>query len=418
MKLHPWITVPILIGVAAAAVYVPEMEEAKDFVAYREAASLLRGNGEIYQTGYIYPPTFAYLFGPFAVLSPRVSAVAWYGLNVALLTASVWMAARLAGLSGPWSLLPFVFIFRFANNTLRSGQANILILFLICLTGHLVHRRREVGAALSLALATVTKVTPGLLFLFFALQQRWRLTISGGLGLALLLALPAVTAGPKRVGDLLHQWQGYAAAPYLSLEAPTPFEEPDTGYIPGQSIRATVHRLLRPIDATPHDDAEIHINLVSLSRGTAEIVTLLITLALIGIFVWRLSGTRGRERFPLDYAIAILFILVISPYVRKGHGVILLIPYAVAVAAWKDPARSRRFRTGTGVGILVSFVLASLTGRFLLGVRAAGITSAYSLFLWGVVALLIWAMIAARQGGEGEEQAGSRLTLPADSRAP
>lgn len=406
MRGRLWILVPVLLGAAGAAIYVPEMEEARDFLAYREAASLIQGDGELYETGYIYPPTFAFLFRPFASLSVRTSAVLWYGLNVALLAGSLWMASRIAGLSGPWSVLPLLFIFRFANNTLRSGQSNILILFLVCLSGYLFSRQRKVWAAIPLSLATAIKVTPGLLLVYHALQRRWRTVAAGGVGLLIFLLLPGATAGFGRTFDLLDEWKGMAFTPYLQPGSKTPFEEPETGYIPGHSVRATIHRLLRPIDASPHDEEIRRVNLLSLSRGTAEAATLVVTLLFAAAFVWSLRGGGGTGSFALEFALGVLFCFVLSPYVRKGHGTLLLVPYAVAIAFFRDPDRSARARFWTGMAIGASFALASLTGRFVLGTRSAAVSDSLSALLWGSLVLLLWGIVTLR-GEKGRGEGGS-----------
>lgn len=433
MNLRPWISVPILLGLAGAAVYVPEIEEAKDFIAYREASVLLFGDGDPYATGYIYPPTFAFLFRPLAALPPLPSAIIWYALNVALLAASLRIAARIAGLTGPWAVLPLLLTFRFANNTLRSGQTNILILFLVSLAGLLAMRRRDLWAGLLLALAASIKVNPGLLVVAHALRRRWKVVGAAGAGAILFLSLPVVGVGPRRLTGLLADWQAFAFAPYLSPGSRTPFEDPETGYIPGHSVRATTHRLLRPIDASPHDDRIVRVNLVELSRGEAETAALAITSILLGLFVWSLAGVGRdlssdpavdrpgppdregapragrRDRFSIEYALAILFIFVLSPYVRKGHGTLLLIPFAVAVAEWRDPGRSGRFRAWTAVAIVAAFVLGSLSGRFTLGVETAAITESISALLWGNLILLVWGIVAVRTwcgAGSGPQDGG------------
>lgn len=388
MKSRLWIILPALIGLLAGLVYVPEMEEARDFLAYREAARIL-GDGDIYGTAYVYPPTFAFLFQPIAWLPVRASACVWYGLNVAFLAASLYFTARVCGLKGWWAVLPFLLTFRFVNNTLRSGQSNILILFLACLAMFLLSRKRRWETGFSLAGAAVLKVWPALFIVTQILRRRWIPAAGAGTGVIILTLVPVVMVGPSGLVDLLGDWNGRVVSPYLDPSRETLFEETETGYIPGQSIRATVHRLLRPIDATAHDEKVIAINVLDVSRSTAEIIYLIITFT-IGIgYLWVMA--RGKPTFSLEFALTVLFIFLLSPYVRKGHACLLMIPYGVAIAACKDGSRWAL------AAVLVSFILASLPARFLLGTEGATLAAAFSSLLWGVLVLFAWTIGESRR---------------------
>jgi hypothetical protein len=241
---------------------------------------------------------------------------------------------------------------------------------------------------------------------------------AGVVGSLLLLLLPATALGPAATGRLLVAWQAYGFSPYLRPNVPTPFEEAETGYIPGHSVRATIHRLLRPIDASPHDDRIVHVNVLDLPWGVAEATYLVVTFLLLGIFVWTLWGRSRDGRFPLEYALGILFIFVLSPYVRKGHGTLLLIPFAVAIAAWRDPARSTQFRHWTAAALAGAFAFGSLTGRFALGVEGAALAASLSTFLWGNLILLAWALIALGTGGKTGSPALSGATSPSPAGDP
>jgi hypothetical protein len=106
-------------------------------------------------------------------------------------------------------------------------------------------------------------------------------------------------------------------------------------------------------------------------------------------YLWIMA--RSRPALAWEFALTVLFIFLLSPYVRKGHACLLMIPYGVAIASWRDGSRWAL------AAILVSFLLASLPTRFLLGTDGATLAAAFSSLLGGVFVLFAWTIGEARR---------------------
>src|SRR5438067_3027187 len=106
----------------------------------------------IYQRyAYPNPPIMALLLRPLAALPPLAGAMTWFYLKVGLACVSFWLAFRLVETADrpfpPWArALAVLLSLRPVLGDLTHGNVNILILFLVVLTLHLVRRGRDLGA--------------------------------------------------------------------------------------------------------------------------------------------------------------------------------------------------------------------------------------------------------------------------------
>lgn len=164
-------------------------------------ASQVAGLGPYLGDPYEYPPPFALL--------PRAAVAAtdsyqlirdvWFGLSaVGFLAAFVVLAVWTGGRGGATALLlvpavalstPFVF-------TLQWGQAHALVIACAMLAMLQFARDRMASGAMLLAFATATKLFPGLLLVYLAVQRRWRAIGATLVALAAFTALAAIVLGP------------------------------------------------------------------------------------------------------------------------------------------------------------------------------------------------------------------------------
>jgi hypothetical protein len=82
-----------------------------------------------------------------------------------------------------------------AGFALWQGQASMLILFLVLLAPWLERRGHPVLAGVALALATLVKILPAVLLLYYALRARWRVVLGAAGGLVALTALMVAVVG-------------------------------------------------------------------------------------------------------------------------------------------------------------------------------------------------------------------------------
>jgi alpha-1,2-mannosyltransferase len=156
-----------------------------DVRAYYNAAARLNAGLPLYQPGivvsFVYPPLFAVLFRPLALLPFWVAAAIWEGLVVAAFAMTLW---RL-GIRRPATWLAVGMLGLPIGWVLAIGQAEAAITLLLTL-----------GNPLAVALAGNIKLFPFLIGLYWCGRRDWRdlgrlVGWSAALGLFELVADPA-----------------------------------------------------------------------------------------------------------------------------------------------------------------------------------------------------------------------------------
>lgn len=174
---------------------------------------------------YLYPPLPALLFIPLTAFTFPVAADIFLAVNVLAWLLCMLVVAyevrRLLGsslasreqptprgiparlLADPAPLVALAlcasvfFIGRPGVSTLGDGQINFLVLLPLASVPWLTRRGSESGVGIAIALATMLKLTPGLLLLYLLLRGRWRAFWAGLITLAALSLLCLIVVGPQ-----------------------------------------------------------------------------------------------------------------------------------------------------------------------------------------------------------------------------
>jgi hypothetical protein len=156
-----------------------------------------------------YPPAFAVLVWPLAVLGLRGGGVLWAWLNLTVYGAGLWSFVRTVP-PGRWTSnrqASFLLLGLFGGlRGLWNGQSNALVTGLLLLGCVALVRRRWWAATVPLTGAVLVKWTP--LAPVLLLASLWPRRLAGRLtvGLAVLLALPFLTRPPSAVLEQYHGW--------------------------------------------------------------------------------------------------------------------------------------------------------------------------------------------------------------------
>lgn len=200
-------------------IYEPIISGSHDFGSYYTAAMALRRGVDIYD-GFalakslgmksapplLYPPMMAILSLPFSFISFRLASAMFLFTNYVLLAASVWLICKSIGIletqvNSRDSIRGFtnvvrvaVILFMVLNYSplflsLRLGQINVVILFLLAATLYLCKKGRFGLAGIPLGIAASIKIIPGLLLPFFLLHKKWRTVTSTFLMIITLFAV-------------------------------------------------------------------------------------------------------------------------------------------------------------------------------------------------------------------------------------
>lgn len=300
------------------AVFSTQIQWGYDFSAYWSAAGHLLAGQPIYAadqlTGpyapqrqflYLYPPPLAAAVTPIALLVPsdyRAAAWIWTALGAVILVAGTLAVARSTGLVervrtatglGPWVLVLLGFTFPPVVGELVLGNVHIVLFGLLSMAWLGVRRGDRRGhelAGLAVGIATVIKVFPALLIVWFLLTGRRRAASWAVLGAVVVVAaaLPITGIGP---------WLDYPAA-LLNLSAPS-----DT-----TSTLAPTVWLAEALGFT-----------------TARIVVGVVALGILG---WAARSLPTRPSF----AVAVILSVLITPALYHHYLAILFLPLLLLLA--------------------------------------------------------------------------------------
>jgi hypothetical protein len=265
------------------------------------------------------------------LLGPNLSALATYATWVSLLAAVVafGFAARRYATGGPsarllvllaaWSsAVPLLYVI--AQHMVDAWQLCFLTVALFLFTGSTRQRR---FAGLPLAAATLTKLLPALLLVYLFVRS-WRASLVGLVGIGVLLAVGQVMYGslmgfgyPLAVlsggGDTVARWS-------------THFEN--------NSIRGLLFKLgagfrLQGDTTTYVLDPRLF--------GVLNVLAYALSATLVGyllLVAWRGRGLESIGRRSIEFGLAIVTMLLISPHTAQDYLVTALPVLAVWLYLW------------------------------------------------------------------------------------
>jgi hypothetical protein len=284
-------------------IYNPQLQSAE-----AEAVGLPHDNLAYLHTAYIYPSFLAIALMPLGNLSASNAARVWNLMNLVLLVVSLLLITftfdlhRRMGRHYPWIII----LFALAAPTmvsLRIGQVNILILFLLalCLFGGQKLDYRLTG--LALALATFIKVFPVGLVAFYFWRKQYRVVMwcIGGM-VAVIIASTAFLAFSGR--DVTTDIR-YLTQVLPSLTAPIPLDNQSlNGFLSRFGIEVAMERIVVLV---------------------LSIVILLITFAAV--------EHAQRDDTELDFSVVLTALLLVSPITWWSTLVLLVIPFGLLINA-------------------------------------------------------------------------------------
>jgi len=388
--------------------------EVNDFSIYYTAARAFLDGVDPYSVegpsgrSYVYPPGFAALVAPLALLPFPVAAVLWTALGFSAVLVSLWLCLDLLGLSrGPaaWTVggLALVCSGRMLDSELGNGQANHWVLLGLAACAWLLARGRPALGGVALSLAILAKVTPLLLAVYLAGKQEWRALAGLLAGLVVVGALlPALALGPRAALDVNLAWADTIVRPVLwSTPRSTPPDRDRPGRVHGISLRALAHRHLSWSQAASHLDAPVYVNSFAWSSRNAERVYRAVALLALAAAAISLGARPVRDgpRWLLEVSIVATTMVLIAPLSRKAHFVVLLLPFVYAVAQAAKPGRSAAL-----AWVLPPAMVFIATSPGVLGKHAAALALAWGAYT--AAALWLWAG-ALHAGWRGSRRAGA-----------
>ncbi len=291
-----------------------------DFTAYYTAARLIRVGRSPYDEAafgaeaqslgfrndrpYIYPPLLAIGVTPLTLLPPRQATTVWFLLNVTLLGLCSIVVARTLGFQthrlAVVSLLLAALTFYPAVFSVFVGQANVLLLALLVLAWYGTRHGSEVLAGVAIGAASLIKVFPFCLALYFLWKGRYRSFLSAVAAMVILTAFSIAVVGlePHLI--------------YVESTLPTQIIKP---HPLNQSLSSFLFRAIQPAQ-------QGDLLLWRLASLSASALVVLGTVLLIA------RGSRQAALQDLEFGLVVVGVLLVSTVSWIGTLTLLVIPYS------------------------------------------------------------------------------------------
>ena len=393
-----WVFITIY-GIVMCVVLTVRVESTSDFRDFWENAQALRAHGEIRSDLGVhnYLPFFTIFMGPFAWLPLRAAAVVFTLLSFGLLALTILMTESL--LHDGWgpkprkaTLITLALMLAYIHSCGVLGQIGLFLLFLITTAWFLVERGHEWTAGVALGLATLIKVLPAALIVFFLLKLRWRVASSAILtGFLLGLGLPAASLGIEKTMDAHRAFHRSAIVEHGART--TIFQDtPHKAKYSNNALPIVLRRLLSPLNGDPSDrdrERRLLVNLTDWSPQSIWYAYLILMTVFAGSSIivcmrntrpWPPRTPAGKLSVRAQYGVWCCLMILAAPLVWTHYLVLTYWPLALAV----DQVAKRCERTRRLFSFLSVVLIVWLLGAVFLAWPAARSAGAQ---LWSVAAL-------------------------------
>jgi hypothetical protein len=391
-------------------------DRSTDFRDFWENAAHFRQTGEISMTLGVhnYLPFFTMFMMPWSFLPLPLAIAIFTVLSGGFLAITVvvieWLwRGFIPARPSAALILALVLALPYIHSGVTLGTVGLLLLFLIVATWFLVQRGHEWIAGLTLGLATLIKLLPLVLMLFFLIRGRWRVTLSAAAtALALGVGSSLATLG---VEQSVAQHREFFERAIVGHSAWTTImsDKPIKAKYNNNALPIVLRRLLSKVNSSPDDrGSQLFVNIANLPGGAifGSYVAIIAPVAATSVLVlWprirkgrRASGADSRvgvddpHRAHVLFAVWCCLMLLVSPLLWTHYLALAFFPLYVLV--WEPgsaPARGLRLPR---VPLLA--LSGWLGGALLLIWPAARAVGAQWLAVAGLWAALVW--LATRRG--------------------
>jgi hypothetical protein len=381
-------------------------ESSSDFRDFWETAVHFRETGEIASDLGVhnYLPFFTLFMLPWALLPLRVAIVVFSLLSLALFGVTVVLVEHLLSDGAKWRPRPALLIavalcLPYVHSCVVVGSVSLLLLFLIVASWFLVERGHEWEAGAALGLATLIKLLPAVLIVFFLLKRRWRAAgAAATVAVVLGLGLPLVTLGFHETVAQHRSFYQRAVVEGSAAQTLTS-TQPLKTHFNNNALPIVLRRLLSPTNAGRWSQREeFYVNVADFSPGMrlAVFVALLALFGLVSAVValrrprpWPPDTIAAGQAVRAQFGVWCCLMLLASPLVWTHY--LPLVYWPLALLADRA-ARTRRVVPLVFVLSVVALGVWAL-GAVLLAwpaARAAGAQLASVVCVWAAVAALGW----------------------------
>jgi hypothetical protein len=392
----------------AAAAYYPRFAKALDGMQlYPDAARCLMNEEVLRQCepamAFTYPPVFAFVMIPFVPMPGWLREVVWYAITIGAVVLSFKISEALGRrlVSDPLSARELLWVralslllsIKFVLAVLENQAYDALVLLFVLLGLAALLAGREVGAGVSLAVATALKATPLVFLPYLVLKRRFVAAA------VFVLAVVAVSYLP----DLFFTPQGGGAGYFNTWLR-------EIGGAAATDNAGSQHAFwagANPLNHSLHGAVSLRIDEFR-QPMLHRIILVSADLALIAaVGILLLFSGRQDRMIGLDGSVLVIAMLMLSPMTSRSHYVVLILPYTVLMWAW---IRDRTTRLLGSWVLTASFMLATASSNDAAGQSISDWAYRHSLLVLGALAPLIYIAAIIRQGAGGAKPVADTAT--------
>jgi len=319
-----------------------------------------------------YPPFFAFISIPLALLPYQLAKMVYFFLSVGALVMSVkWLIEILENsnrfkipkssqMSKFFTGIFLLLTARFIINNFEHLQSDMFILLSMIGGLYFFTKGKNVHSAFMLAFGASMKVTPFLILIYFLWKREWKIFILGLMFTLLLNFLPDIVLGGKRDKSYISEW-----VPLISGRLNPEKSSSETDKVwelnsrMNQSLSTTLQRYLTNSPVITYSDHKVHVNILSLKPKSVKLITLFVILMLAIGFAWvtrKKIDSHSDDRYLLEYALALILILLASPVSSKPHFSTLLLSHALIIASFYHGYLNKEYM----IPLIIAFILSTL----------------------------------------------------------
>lgn len=204
-----WVTAVVVTSLQAGA------HHNNNFAIFRTSWwNLLAGHdlyapSSLHRDLFMYSPSFALLFAPFAVVPFTLGMLLWNGLNAGAL---YWGLGR--ALPEREAFVARSIVFLDVVGSMQNAQSNALVAGLMIIAFAELERRHEIRGALAVASAALIKIFPvaAAVFAIFRPRRLPQFALRATLVAVILILAPLLVTSPSRLVDQYHSWGAIESA--------------------------------------------------------------------------------------------------------------------------------------------------------------------------------------------------------------
>ena len=381
------VALALIVGLGVNTVYRAAIWpiQRTDFTVYQLAGQAVVDGTDIYQVhnvrgwAYVYPPPFAILMAPFALLSVFWGALVWYVISVALIVWVLVMCVNtvrsIFSIDGHLVILstvPIAMLLVWFISGLTRGQASVLLMWLVLAAFCWHWEGHDLRGGACLAGAVLLKAFPLVLLGYFVWRGKWKFLLAAVVTIIVGgLILPAAVFGFKKNLAYWESWEQIIARPALANES--------------QRAQSGLNDQL--LDPQKPRNQSLPAVLSRLTNNSfARVATLFVGLGMVGA-MWAVGRNAGERSELLIGSAVMTWMLLVPPISETHYFVLLLLPLMVLLAVtMNEPDDTTRSFTRWTLIVFCAVVLASTCFRQL---EVVGAPCWATLMVWMALLLVV-----------------------------